>query len=388
MVNENSKYNKSRLQLFLKGVIPSLLSLFTKRNKELIILNSFHNNGFSDNTKFLFEYLIKNENKIVKYVINDDQLREQLANRYGDYFIETKTRAGIRTVLSSYLWFTNSFELPVNGLFLKYRRTVIQLTHGAPIKNAGLCEKDVSFIKKIYYGILRTNISFVLSTSTIFDDYIAKHAGVSKKRVITISYPRYDPLFNKEYTKVNFGDNYKRILYAPTWRHYAAVRLFPFEDFDINVLNDTLEELKVKICLRIHPRFESTIPDFLTNVKNIELFSGSKYPDINEYLENFDAMITDYSSIMYDFMILNKPIFYFDYDYEEYLNQVGFGVDYNHFAIGYHSKTQKQFIEDIKDAFENDKYKEQRMKLSEVASGKSNHNSKDLIEYLKTNKLF
>lgn len=387
-MNNKNKYNQSRFVGYIKGFFPSIQSLFSSRNKNVIILNSFHNTFFSDNTKFLFEYLVKNEKKEVYYVINDDVLREKLIKKYGSYFIETKSKEGKKITLSAYLWITNSFELPISGIFLKFRRTVIQLTHGAPIKNAGLCEHDVSFIKKVYYFVLRTNFSYVLSTSHIFDEYIAKHLGVKTKAVLTNSYPRYDPLFNKQFFDLNFDKNYKHILYAPTWRHYATVKLFPFEDINLNVLNVVLEQTKVFIYLRIHPRFEDKIPKEYYMYSNIKIFSGKNYSDINDYMDNFDALITDYSSIMYDFMILDKPIFYFDYDYKEYEKNIGFSVDYDAYAIGYHSKNQRQFILDLNDAFLNDSYREKRNKISRLASGSSNHNSKDLIELLKEKKIF
>lgn len=387
-MKNKSRYNQSRFLGYVKGLFPSLLSLFSKRDKNLIILNSFHNCVFSDNTKYLFEYLIQNESKNVLYVVNDNELRKKLESRYGNYFIETNSKSGIKKALSSYLWITNSFELPVSGVFLKFRRNVVQLTHGAPIKNAGLCEHDVSFIKRIYYLILRTNISYILSTSHIFDDYIAKHLGVKTNKVLTCGYPRYDPLFKKNFINLDFDYNCKHILYAPTWRHYAQIKLFPFEDLDLNELNKQLNDLNVIIYIRIHPRFENSLSEDFCNYSNFKIFSGKQYPDINDYLENFDAMITDYSSIMYDFMILDKPIFYFDYDYEDFDKNIGFSVDYNKFAVGYHSSSQKDFISDIIDAFKNDSYKIERNNVSKLASGMSDNNTKELIDLLKLKKIF
>lgn len=389
MKSNIARYNKSRLFSYLSGLFPTFISYFLKRDKNLIILNSFHNKDFNDNTKYLFEYLIKNESqKKIRYIINDENKRKELINRYGNYFVETNSFAGKMYVLRAYLWFTNSFEFPVNGAFLSFRRKVIQLTHGAPIKNAGLCENDISLVKRIYYALLRTNISYVLSTASIFDDYIASHIGVNKRKVLTSSYPRYDPLFNGKFLNLQLDKEYKHILYAPTWRHYADVELFPFKDLNLSELELFLEKTKTIIYLRIHPRFENTISENLRNIRNIVLFSGKNYPDINDYLENFDALITDYSSILYDFMILDRPIFYFSYDYDQYYKEVGFSVDYKKFAIGYHSKSMIEFFGDIQDAFSKDSYKNDREKISELSSGKSNSNSRDLIELLKSKGIF
>lgn len=383
-----SKYNKSRLLSIIDGIIPSILSIFTKRDNDLVILNSFHNEQFSDNTKYLFLYLINNEKKIVKYVVNNDYLRKELTELYGDYFIETKSYKGKKIALRSKLWFTNSFEFPVNGLFLNIRRNVIQLTHGAPIKNSGLCEKDVSFIKRLYYLLLRTNLTYVLSTSTVFNEYIAKHAGVKKENVLTNSYPRYDPLFNGIYKKINFNDTAKRVLYAPTWRHYATIKFFPFNDFEMKNLQEYLSKNNIIIYIRVHPRFEEQIDIDFSKYNNIKLFSGKEYPDINDYLANFDALITDYSSIFYDFMILDRPIFYFAYDLPDYEKNIGFAVEYSKYAVGYHPKSCNEFFADLTDAFTNDKYRISREKISAICSGVSKTNSKDLIDLLNENGIF
>ena len=236
--------------------------------------------------------------------------------------------------------------------------------------------------------MLRTNLSYVLSTSPVFNEYIAKHAGVRKNKIITNSYPRYDPLFNGEYEKINFNNDAKKVLYAPTWRHYASIKFFPFSDFNIEKLQTFLINNNIIIYIRVHPRFEEQINIDFSKYSNIQLFSGKEYPDINEYMANFDALITDYSSIFYDFMILDRPIFYFAYDLAEYEKNVGFAVEYAKYAIGYHPKSFNDFCEDLLDAFSNDKYRINRERISEICSGVSKTNSMDLIELLKEKKIF
>ena len=110
-MNNASKYNKSRLNLLLKGFIPSLVTLFLPRKKKLVILNSFHNRLFCDNTKFLFEYMIKNCSYLtVKYVVNDDMLRYELIQKYGNHFIETNSLRGMFYALFAKVWILNALE--------------------------------------------------------------------------------------------------------------------------------------------------------------------------------------------------------------------------------------------------------------------------------------
>lgn len=385
----NSKYSMSRLKSYLYGFLPSFFSYFMKRDKKLIVLNSFHNIQFSDNTKYLFIYLINNEkSKTVRYVINDDNLRDKLIQQYGNYFIETKTFKGKIYALKASLWFVNAFELPVQGLFLNKRRKVIHMTHGVTSKNAGLYEKDVSIIKQLYYAFIRTSISYTMTPYKGFQKIVGGHLGVKENKVLICGFPRFDPLINKEFCKIKKRSDEVSILYAPTWRHYSDIKLFPFVDFDIIKLNKYCKDKNIKIYLRVHPRFEDSIPPELLSHDFIKIFSGKDYPDINDYFENFDMLITDYSSIFYDYMILDRPIFFFMYDYDLYKTNIGLVDNFLKYAIGYKSTTQKDFIQNLDDALTIDSYKTQREDVRKRILGNSKNNSCDLINLLKNMKIF
>lgn len=387
-INNQNVYNKNRLQIFISNLLPSLLFLFCKRNKNLIVLNGFLNTAFSDNTKYLFLYLIQNSDKDIRYVINDDDKRVELIENYGNYFIETKSFGGKKYALSSYLWFINAFEFPVGGLFLKFRRTVIHLTHGAPVKNAGLCEKHVSLLKRLYYKIIQSNVSYSLATSECFKEFIASHIGISQKHVIINGFPRFDLLYKGDFHLLPEDKDSVRILYAPTWRHYADVKVFPFDDFDFTRLEHYLKTKNIIIYLRMHPDFEAAVPDCYMKSNQFKIFSGKDYPDINDYMGNFDMLITDYSSIFYDFMIFDRPMFFFDYDVEDYKKHIGFAVDYESFAAGYEPKSMEQFMSDLDDALILDSYKERRKEIKKLAIGESKNNCADLICQLKKMKLY
>lgn len=374
-----SKYNKSRLNNILSGMIPVVISFFTKRDKDFIVLNSFHNIQFNDNTRYLFLYLIKNTNYKVKFVLNDDEARSELTKEYGDYFIETYSFKGKMNALKARTWIVNAFEFPVGGFFMRFRRNIIHLTHGMHIKNAGLGENDLSFVKKLYYKLLRTNITYTLATSEFFRDYTKKYLGVKDSQIIINGYPRYDFLTENKTTR---NDGVTKILYAPTWRHYSDVELFPFSDFNLEELEKFCTENKVEINIRVHPRFEDKIPQDLLKSKCIVNYSSSIEPDINNSLHKFDMMITDYSSILYDFYLLNRPVFYFDYDKVTYEEKVGFAVDYDIITVGYHPKTMKEFFECILDGKEKDSYANKRNEINILCNNPADNNSRNLISKL------
>ena len=99
----------------------TLLNKFMRKDIDYStwIFSSSFNTKFNYNSKYLFEYVLNNEPSInPRYVINDDGLRRKLQNKHGkEYFIETKSVEGIKTVLNSGVWFTSA-SLPVYGLNL------------------------------------------------------------------------------------------------------------------------------------------------------------------------------------------------------------------------------------------------------------------------------
>src|SRR5690606_25473045 len=122
----------------------------------------------------------------------------------------------------------------------------------------GLSEKNISWIKKIYYFVVRSNFTYFLSPSVSAIEEICNNFGCKANQVTVQAQPRLQPLIqnlhneNSKATKQGLS-----ILYAPTWRHKADTRLFPFEDFDLKKLSEFLTKTDATIYLRLHPYFEN-----------------------------------------------------------------------------------------------------------------------------------
>lgn len=105
-------------------------------------------------------------------------------------------------------------DAPISGLFMNHNRLVIQLGHGTPIKNIGLMDQSAGLIKKLYYKLMSTNISYYLSPSEFFAEYIGKAFGVSKEQILIARQPRLDSMsqgrsrFIEDYRKIETLDSY------------------------------------------------------------------------------------------------------------------------------------------------------------------------------------
>lgn len=382
MVDNQNKYNKKRWENIIYSIPALICSLFLPKKDGRIIINSHFNENFDFNSKYLFLYMLKH-NYDVWYVINNDDYRVELENEYGKHFIETKSFFGKIFALRSKLWFVSAFELPVGGIFLKLSRKIIHLTHGSLIKNVGILEKNVSLIKRIYYKLfVSTNLSYSIATSQFFVPSTSLYTGLSENKILITGFPRNDALqladsFRPQVLR-NCGFS---ILYAPTWRKYADVVLFPFDDVDFKKLNEFLKENNITIFIRLHPYNENSIDERMLG-SNIKVFSTAICNEIMDAMGYFDALITDYSSIYYDFLLLDRPTMFLPYDYSEYEKNVGFAVDYNKITLGYKPHTIAEFKENLYDMKIRDSFKGERMRISELCNKYKTNNCERLINKL------
>lgn len=349
-LSNKHKYSLQRSLFLILGVFYTLISLFL-RKKDYFIFTSSLNQEFSDNSRALFEALYKQpdyQNKIF-FVINDVKKRDYYNQLYPGCFISNTCIRDLKLILKAKTWFASSLEFPAPGFLNKYIRTVYHLGHGMPYKKAGLMESSVNWYKKIYYKLITSNISYSWATTPFFKKKIQVIYGLSSSQILTLPQPKTGQVAEPIEVENTILKNERitHILYAPTWRPYGEVELFPFPDRDLEKLSQYLESKKTHIWLRLHPRFEHKIPKNILTLPNIHLFSAKEYPEINQYLAYFDAMITDYSSIYFDFLPLHRPVLFFDYDVEIYNEKVGIIDDFSKVKCTPSTKTQEEFYQQI-----------------------------------------
>jgi Putative glycosyl/glycerophosphate transferases involved in teichoic acid biosynthesis TagF/TagB/EpsJ/RodC len=378
-----NKYTVYRLTHFLSGLVLGVLFIFLPRNRNRIIFNSTHNNSFNFNTKYLFEYFLKkNAGWECWFVINDDAKREKLIAEYGPHFISSLGLKNKVFCLMARTWITSSLETPVGGILLSIRRQVLNLSHGVPIKSAGLDERSVPVYKKLYYFLVRTNFSGFLATSETTAEFFQKVFGCSRKKIVICSQPRLQPLVPFLNKSVR-GNKYLDILYAPTWRQEGETLLFPWSDFDLEDFKKFLAANDMNILLRLHPYYENSNYTHQFLGPNIRMLSSKEAPEIMDVLSEMDGVISDYSSIYVDFLLLDRPVYFVPYDYETYTQKVGFIRDYESLTPGPHIKSYSEFKASLALLRKGeDPYREKRHKLNAELNGKISDPCAECYEYV------
>ena len=312
------------------------MSIFNKRDlkNNMIVFESFRGKFYNDNPKYIYEYLYKhhsndfefvwviNDRKNKKKVLGSSKIVKRFSLKYYYYMAIAK------------YWVTNVRQ----PLRLRKRDDQILLStwHGTPLKKLGL---DIDTIHsanpkiKKHFIISANKWNYLVSANKYSTDIFRRVFGYEEE-VLEYGYPRNDILYEKNPSivkiikeKLNIPFNKKIILYAPTWRDDEFYEAGQYK-FNLKL---NLEKLKNKIghdhiiLIRTH----YFIADKL-DLKDFEnfAFNVSYHDDIGELYLISDILITDYSSVFFDYANLKRPILFYTYDLEKYSSTLrGFYID-------------------------------------------------------------
>ena len=316
------------------------------------LFSSTDNSHYNYNSRYLFEYVKENLPEITPlFVINDPQLRTSLSTKYGkQYFIETESIQGIRQALSAGVWFTSA-GLPAYGTGLHKKRLIINLWHGVPLKKIALLDPNLKKAARIYFKkIFSENYTCILTTSHELIPLMARSFAVSEDKIKVWGQPRNDGLFQKNDCREILGQLFpdlpeytKTVLYAPTFRDYGQVQLFPFKDFDQKQLEAFLDEKNMLLFIRTHVAEQGSAAPYLG--KRIRFLGNEQAEDVTGILNIFDCLITDYSSIYIDYLLTDKPMIFLPYDRQQYLDGRGMNFDYDDVTPGPKPETFNDFLD-------------------------------------------
>lgn len=335
------------------------------------LFSSTDNRHYNYNSRYLFEYVKDHLPQIRPlFVINDPVLRNTLSAEYGqEYFIETESADGILKALSAGVWFTSA-GLPAYGTGLCKNRLIINLWHGVPLKKIALLDPNLKKLSRIYFKkIFSENYTCVLTTSHQLVSLMADSFAISEDKIKVWGQPRNDGLFQKNNPKEvlsrifpDLPEYSQTVLYAPTFRDYGQVQLFPFRDFSQEALEDFLEQHKMILFIRTHVAEQGSADPYLG--KRIRFLGNQQAEDVTGILNIFDCLITDYSSIYIDYLLTGKPMIFLPYDRRRYLDGRGMNFDYDEVTPGPKPETFEGFLKAL--SSEEDSWQPERQRVNRL----------------------
>lgn len=294
---------------------------------KVVLYESFHGASMSCNPYAIFRHLLTRDEFFDwthVWVINDkSKVPASYKNMSNVIFVTRGSDLYIRH-LANASFLINNVSFP-EYFIRKKNQTYLNTWHGTPLKFLGKDIKD-DFLahKNVARNFLQT--THIISPNPHTTDILLNRydvADIYKGIVAETGYPRTDMTLNKSSDEKNdikrqlgIFDDDKVVLYAPTWRGVHGDATFDTDRLieDINALRNT----GCHILFRGHHMIENLIADL--SIGNCVVPAEI---DTNDLLSVVDVLVTDYSSIAFDFMVTGKPIIYYVYDLERYQNERG-----------------------------------------------------------------
>lgn len=317
-----------------------LRGIGTSTDEKLIVLESFSGKSYSDTPKAVYEYMLKeekyNEYRFV-WIFKEPEKYEALLKNPRTKLVKYRSAACERALSEAKYWIFNYRAL--DHWIPRKDQVYVQCWHGTPLKRLGydIANSDNAMnstdeIRDKYYRDAK-RFKYLLSpcafATRVFKTAWNLKALGKEDAILEVGYPRNDFLVNHTEKDVQdikkrlgLGNSEKKIiLYAPTWRdnqHSASKGYIYKTEIDFEKLKTEFGDEYV-ILFRAHY--------LVANSFDFERYEGfvrdvSGIDDINELYVISDMLITDYSSVFFDYAILERPIIFYMYDLEKYRDEI------------------------------------------------------------------
>lgn len=371
-------------------ILNRIFDIFLPLKENQVLFMSDNRKELGGNLKYMYDFLPEKYEKVVSIKIDR---REKSGIKH---FIER-----IKYLSTSKYIMLEDLVQDTSHMKVRNGQEVVQLWHGpGAFKKFGYSRKTTDLGKGHIHKGYKKYTKAIVSGSQIRSCY-AEAFGMNIENVQATGFPRTDLFFDEKsknekveevYRKYPFIKGKNVILFAPTYRgtqfrdaHYDISKL------DLEKIYNELSNQNYIFIFKWHP--------FLTNNIRLQIESGydeyKKYTDfyydlstegdINDLLLVTDILITDYSSVIFDYFFTNKPIIYFTYDLDEYANDRGMYFPFEDYVYGNVAKTNEEVLKSIKEQnLEQEKRKKFKQKFLNACDGKSTQRT---YEWIFENKL-
>lgn len=358
-------------------ILNRIFIIFTPLKQQRVLFISDNRKELGGNLKYVYDILPEQFEKVISIKV------------------DRREKSGIKQFLERIKYLSTSKYILLEDLVqatshIKVRKgqEVVQLWHGpGAFKKFGYSRATTDLGKGHIHKGYKKYTKAIASGSQIRNCY-AEAFGMEIDKVQATGFPRTDLFFDEQskdekieklYQKYPFLKGKKIILFAPTYRgtqfrdaHYDIARL------NLEKIYNELSNQNYIFIFKWHP--------FLANNIRLQIESGydeyKKYKDfyydlstegdINDLLLVTDILITDYSSVIFDYFFTNKPIIYFTYDLEEYANDRGMYFPFEDYVYGSIAKTNEELLKAIKEPnIEAEKRNKFKQKFLDACDGKS-----------------
>lgn len=373
-----------KLMYYIKRTKYIITGFSQKVDDKTIIFSGFNGKAYTDSPKAIYQYMLSNEKyKDYKFIwfFKEPEKYDFLKKNRNTQVVMTNSKKYIKCFQTAKYWVFN-YKIP-DFIKPKKNQVFLQCWHGTPLKRLGYdllhYDNQLNTVKDMQkrYKTETEKITYFLSPSKYASEVFTSGwnlKGFGKENIIVEKgYPRNDFLFNyteqdvKDIKQKIIGEDTQKkiILYAPTYRanqHKSGVGYVYKEEVDFTKMR---EKLGQDFIILFRPHY------FVANAFDFEKYKGfvynvSEVDDINELYIISDMLITDYSSVFFDYANLKRPLIFYMYDLEHYRDKSnGFYFDVEKELPGKIIRTDDELIDEIKRLDKDFKYDEKYKRFNE-----------------------
>ena len=368
---------------------------------KIILFSTFDGRNYSDSPKAIYEYLLTNpdfDDYTFVWAFREPDKFAYLLDNKNTFIVKVNTLDYEQTCAMAKYWLFN-YRI-ADHIYPKDDQIYVQLWHGTPLKRLGydieISDNALNSKAEIRekYKTDAEKFKYILAPSDFAGEKFATAWNLEEfgkaHTLLTAGYPRNDFLINHTAQDVerireelNLPQGKKIILYAPTWRdnqHKASVGYTYKLGVDFEKLHQQLGDEYI-ILFRAHYLVASQF-DFAKYQGFV--YNASNVSDINNLYVVSDLLITDYSSVFFDYANLNRPVIFYMYDLEDYAGEIrGFYIDLKELP-GKIVQTQDSLVDEIKSTcydteFYEHKYQQFHQKFNPLDDGKATQRVIDAV---------
>ncbi len=315
---------KSKIKRAIFAVL-KLISYIIPKSKRIWLFGAWGGELYADNTKYLFEYLhtINTRCKLVWISKNNSEIEKIREKGFLAY--NRRSIKGLWYIARGKVAFCTEGTKDISYQLNK-KTKIIQLWHGMGSKAMKWKTKDGKISTESKKAQKKFSRQYWISTSNLYTNIISELLGVPKERFVITGYPRNDNLLVAPYNENMEGlrqkyNDCKFIIYMPTHRNFGKDGNKHINVEELKRVDKLLCEKNIVMVYKPHIHELKNFVEYENDFSNIILAKEQdEWGDVYSYIHYFDLLISDYSSILTDFMCTGNPVVLFPYDIDDYIN--------------------------------------------------------------------
>ena len=337
---------KKAIELIAFFVYNRICGFFMSLDEKKVVFASEARENLKGNLRAVYE----------KFPDSYDKVIHIKGDRRDSYGLRDTLKLWNDLTTAKYILLDDFYGL-TSAMKVRKGQELVQLWHGSgAFKKFGFSRVGTGDnITSVHTGYRKYTKAIV--TAEPIRGCFAEAFDIDIEKVQAVGSPRTDIFFDeksKEEARVRVYEKYpelknkKVVLIAPTYRgRKVEDASYDFDKLNINYLVEELGD-EYKIVVKWHPALYNNIKRGICKFDNEGIIDASPYSDINDLLVVADVLVTDYSSVIFDWYLLNKPVVYFTYDLEDYEAGRGLYYDFKEYVYGTVTTNYLELLEAIR----------------------------------------